>query len=330
MSYFVSNILKEVTDKEPTVCDSTEDMLAGIRQANESGRIRKGTVIGSLDVRALYPSLDLAHTVETAAEEFHKSDVEIEGIDDEELGLYLSLNRSAEYLRDKGIDEYCPKRRSRGPPPTITGSGVKTKKEERYRPWIRTTQKPDKEKQRIMITEALKVVLEALMKNHVYEFKEELRKQKEGGAIGIDLTGELAKIYMTWWDKELLEKLREIGIDPILYKRYVDDIVIILMEIVGNGEEGEEADERTIERIREVGESIHRSIRLTKEVPSEKEDKKLPVLDLKTGIEEVEEEGTKKYKVLHEFYMKAVSSRALIHRDAALSMKDKRTILTQE
>ena len=35
LSYFLSNILKEVTDKEPTVCDSTEDMLAGIRQANE-------------------------------------------------------------------------------------------------------------------------------------------------------------------------------------------------------------------------------------------------------------------------------------------------------
>ena len=181
-----------------------------------------------------------------------------------------------------------------------------------------------------MITEAIKIVLEVLMKNHIYEFREELRKQKEGGAIGIDLTGELAKIYMTWWDKELIKKLREIGIDPILYKRYVDDIVIIVMKIIGESEEGDRADERTIERIREIGESIHSSIKLTKEVPSEKEDKKLPVLDLKTWIEEVEIEGTKEYRVLHEFYMKEVTSKALIHRDAALSMKDKRTILTQE
>ena len=94
---------------------------------------------------------------------------------------------------------------------------------------------------------------------------------------------------MTWWDKEFLKKLREIGIDPILYKRYVDDIVIIVMEIRGEAEEEGTADERTIEKIREVGETIHRSIRLTKEVPSEKEDKKLPVLDLKAWIEEVEE-----------------------------------------
>ena len=139
---------------------------------------------------------------------------------------------------------------------------------------------------------------------------------------------------MTWWDKEFLKKLREIGIDPILYKRYVDDIVIIVMEIRGEAVEEEEeegtADERTIEKIREVGESINRSIILTKEVPSEKEDKKLPVLDLKAWIEEVEEGDSKKYKVLHEFYMKEVSSRALIHREAALSLKDKRMILTQE
>ena len=126
-----------------------------------------------------------------------------------------------------------------------------------------------------------------------------------------------------------MKKLREIGIDPILYKRYVDDIVIIVMKI-GDAEEEGRADERTIEKIREVGESIHRSIKLTKEVPSEKEDKKLPVLDLKAWIEEVEEGESKKYKVLHEFYMKEVSSRALIHREAALSLKDKRTILTQE
>ena len=51
-------------------------------------------MIGSLDVKALYPSLDLDHTIEIAAEEFRKSDIEIEGIDDEELGLYLSLNRN--------------------------------------------------------------------------------------------------------------------------------------------------------------------------------------------------------------------------------------------
>ena len=185
-----------------------------------------------------------------------------------------------------------------------------------------------------MLTEALKIVLTTLMKNHVYDFKNELRKQKEGGAIGVDLTGELAKVFMTWWDKELLKKLDEIGIRPIMYKRYVDDIVIIVMAIEGEeNEENEnelEPDERTFRKIKEVGDRIHRSIQLTKEVPSDNGDKKLPVLDLKSWIEEVEEEGEMRYMVLHEFYMKDVASRALIHRDAALSLSCKRTILTQQ
>ena len=334
LSYFVSNILKEVTDKEPTVCDSTEDMMANIKEANDSRKIKKGTVIGSLDVKALYPSLDLDFTIEKAAEEFHESGVEIEGIDYEELGLYLSLHKDVEYLREKEIDQHCPKRKGRGPAPTITGSGAKAKKEDRFHPWNKPTIQPDETKQRVMLTEALKIVLTTLMKNHVYDFKNELRKQKEGGAIGVDLTGELAKVFMTWWDKELLKKLEEIGIRPIMYKRYVDDIVIIVIAIEGEeNEENEnelEPDERTFRKIKEVGDSIHRSIQLTKEVPTEKEDKKLPVLDLKSWIEEVEEEGEKRYMVLHEFYMKDVASRALIHRDAALSLSCKRTILTQQ
>ena len=34
LSYFISNILKEVTDREKTVCNSTEDMLKNNQQAN--------------------------------------------------------------------------------------------------------------------------------------------------------------------------------------------------------------------------------------------------------------------------------------------------------
>ena len=73
LSFFISNILKEVTDKVKIVCDSTEDMLAIIQQVNSSERVKDDSaVIRSLDVKALYPSLDLDHTIETAAEEFRR------------------------------------------------------------------------------------------------------------------------------------------------------------------------------------------------------------------------------------------------------------------
>ena len=63
-----------------------------------------------------------------------------------------------------------------------------------------------------------------LVKNHVYLFDGKLRKPKTGGPIGLELTGQIAKIYMTWWDKQYLQKLAGLEITTRLYKRYVDDI----------------------------------------------------------------------------------------------------------
>ena len=64
--------------------------------------------------------------------------------------------------------------------------------------------------QKIMMKEGLKVALNVIMKNHVYNFNNEMRKQEEGGAIGMDLTGSVANIFMTWRDKELLKRLNEL------------------------------------------------------------------------------------------------------------------------
>ena len=47
------------------------------------------------------------------------------------------------------------------------------------------------------------------MKEHLYSFKGELRKQKKGGAIGNVLTGALATIIMILWCKLFLEKVKE-------------------------------------------------------------------------------------------------------------------------
>ena len=152
LSYFISTILKEITDDAPTVCDSTEDMLAAIKEANASGKIGENTVFGSLDVVALYPSLDLDFTIEKVAEKFHNSEVTIDGVDYKEFGLYLILHRDEEYLSERGILAYCPRRRSRyGAPPRIKASGVKVKKEERFRAWVAPGEAPDEAKQRVML-----------------------------------------------------------------------------------------------------------------------------------------------------------------------------------
>ena len=42
------------------------------------------------------------------------------------------------------------------------------------------------------------------------------------------LTGEVADCYMLNWDRKFLEKLKTIGIEPLVYSRLKDDILIAL------------------------------------------------------------------------------------------------------
>ena len=191
-----------------------------------------------------------------------------------------------------------------------------------------------------MLTECLKVVLEMIIKNHTYNFQNVIRKQKKGGAIGIDLTGTMARIFMSWWDNQLLQTLRQIGIEPFLYKRYEDDIDLGTEAIDGkmeyvNGElrerrndeeTSEPPDKRTFDIIKAIGNEIHSSIQLTTDVPSENEDGKVPILNLKCWIEEID---VGRHAVVHEHYIKNVSSKQVIHMESAISIKTKRTILTQ-
>ena len=55
-----------------------------------------------------------------------------------------------------------------------------------------------------------------------------VRKQAKGGAIGLELTGVLAQIFMVWWDREFTARVERLGIPLYMYKRYVDDINVIV------------------------------------------------------------------------------------------------------
>ena len=68
--------------------------------------------IGSADVKALYPSIDIDFTCEKVAEMLMSSNVEIDedSVDKREL---VELNRPPTQLRALGIQRYCPTRKSR-------------------------------------------------------------------------------------------------------------------------------------------------------------------------------------------------------------------------
>ena len=150
----------------------------------------------------------------------------MEGVNYNEVVLYIALNKTQERIGELKVAEMCPQRRHRrGQRPNITGNGTEEKEDKRYAPWIMPdTSTFTNEEERKLLTIALKIAISAILKNHIYKFDEKLYRQTSGGAIGLELTGEIAKVYMAWWDKQFLKKLDELGILQLLYKRYVDDI----------------------------------------------------------------------------------------------------------
>ena len=323
--------------------------LACIEEIN-SKQIQEDIIIGSLDVKALYPSLDVKFTAEIVARTFYESKCMVGGIDVDELGLYLSLNMSEEDLLEADILQYCPRRKHKKTPPVITGCATNRSKEKRFAPWKEPAEKPDNQTEIIkkMVSIALQIAIKYIMNNHIYKFDDCIKKQEKGGPIGLELTGELAGIFMSWWDRQLLTKLDKLGIKVLLYKRYVDDINIILVapdrraEYLVEGEEGKlvtneenkktcSKEESGITLLKQIGDSIHESIKLEADYPDMHEDKKLPLLDIKMWVEnhKTEDKGPVGI-VMYEFYAKEVSSKAVVHEKSAMPRSVKRTVLTQE
>ncbi len=52
----------------------------------------------------------------------------------------------------------------------MQSSGMKEDKEQRFAPWVSAVRQPNEREKRRMLTEAIKVAVRFIMKNHVYNF----------------------------------------------------------------------------------------------------------------------------------------------------------------
>ena len=97
--------------------ESTEGILAEIQEVNErtgaTMQDEEKLIVGSLDVKALYPSIDVDFAADVVANEVYKSAVEVDesSINVEELGLYLMLTTDEKELQDSGMRKHCPTRK---------------------------------------------------------------------------------------------------------------------------------------------------------------------------------------------------------------------------
>ena len=188
-------------------------------------------------------------------------------------------------------------------------------------------EKPSREEMKRMFCKAVRIMIERTMKLHDYVYDGRIIRQREGGSIGLDLTGVVADIYMGHWDQRYREKLSNQNIICKLYKRYKDDINLVVQDLNEERTDRKEKERSILSRCMKLADSIHPSIKVTGDAPSNYKDNKLPILDLKVWIEEVNPDS---YKIITSHYMKDVSTRAVININSSHSLQMKKNVMVNE
>ena len=358
LSHLLSMIIKPMNKLNSSSCRSSEEMIASIQQANEKG-LPTDTVVGSLDVKALYPSIDVELSARVVANTYVEHSYEIVNVNYNELSLYLAINMSVESLSNKGIAKFCHTRKhKRGRKPLITGCATSNDEDKRYAPWNPPETLPNDKEARIMLAEAIYIGIKFTMSNHIYCFDDKIKKQAKGGPIGLELTGEVAMIFMTWWDKQFKMKLRDNDVKVYAYQRYVDDIDLIVKginnkskctpdgKVVHSGNPkatianpDHYSDSHTLEMVKKIGNGVTECIKLEVDYPSNHQDNKLPILDMKVwptlkektySLQNQYSVNIKETIVVHEFYQKEIANKSVVQAKSAMSYANKRRIVTQE
>jgi hypothetical protein len=160
-----------------------------------------------------------------------------------------------------------------------------------------------------------------------------------GGPIGLELTGSVSRAYMLRWDKLYLLKVKKSGLDMTLYERYVDDSnqaavvpqpgarydvltqkVVVDQNIAMNDSNSEA---RLARVLNQIADDVLPEIKMVADFPSNNDDNKMAVLDMKVWINE---EGI----IMHEHFEKPMSSKKIMHATSAISASCKRSVHTQE
>ena len=108
LSYISCLLGSHLLEGEETHCDSTIGMLDSIENLNRSGKVKSTTVIGSLDVDALYPSLDIKKCARVFRDKLFNSTLSFPGLSWKDIALYLVMHMSKREIKKEGIEKYVP------------------------------------------------------------------------------------------------------------------------------------------------------------------------------------------------------------------------------
>ena len=75
-----------------------------------------------------------------------------------------------------------------------------------------------------IVSKVIIVEIETSFSNHIYELMGNLYLQLAGGAIGVRLTGEVARIIMDRWAKDVRASLSRSKLEVYHLSKYVDEV----------------------------------------------------------------------------------------------------------
>ena len=334
-NFIGSEIVRRVAEDagNENVCKSTEELL-GVFEAFNKNRVKNGyhkknLVIGSMDIKKWYPRTLIRPTAKVIRQMIIISEIKFEGIEYDALSKHLGEATTIEEIVEEQFEEIVYIKNE---------NANKNNKEEKYHKPIR---EPTDTEKRNMLSKSIEIMIIATLENHIYRFGNEIRKQKEGGPIGLSLTGEIADCYMVNWDKLFLKKLKSLGIQPAVYERFKDDISIVVESLEAGSrfennsividqqkkvnDMNKSDEEITMEVLRNIAGSVDDMTEFTVDFPQNYKTKKIPMLDVQASIGKENEN-----RIEFEFYEKPTNNKKVILSDTAIPAKQQRTILTQE
>ena len=187
---------------------------------DEGGRGPSGgeELVGSCDVKALYPSLRKKECAEVVGKLVKESKMEVRGVNYEYVGMAISMMAKKIDIYRWGLQGLCPERTGR----RGTRPGLADMRNARGK-WGKVRKPVGKVEKLKMLAKFVELSVVEVFEAHVYEYGGRIFVQSDGGPIGLSLSGAIGRTTMAVWDGEVGRLCKENGIVMRFRRRYVDD-----------------------------------------------------------------------------------------------------------
>ena len=158
-------------------------MIFEIEEVNQNMKDSEDIIIGSLDIVKWFPSMKVKRLIEITMQLIMEADLNVQEIDIEKLSIYIATSLTREEVEKEYLEEIVPKRKE-NKRAGITNSNIWLTDGDKCQ-WEMPQRKPNQTEKQKMFAVGICIGIKLVMENHKYRFVGELRRQQEGGPIGV-------------------------------------------------------------------------------------------------------------------------------------------------